>query len=442
MPEKVITKLKEIENNPPKIKGFKMCRAEYLISSIVTHKQEKHPGSYSILNMKFMTNVVPSANKYLDLFRRAGIIEWKNYSAGRNSRLYRITKQYDGHTLSKPITDNELIRRIEKNIAHVGMTNSKKYPQLHEWVKSVTIDVDAAYETIEETYKVGLKENPNKAEARRTYSYAEVDRIETGCFYFKVNGTNGRLDTNITGLVSEVVPHLRFNQNKRLIEIDVVNSQPFFAVGLFNPCPALERIMMTVLGERLTKTIKEMNPSQYEDVKLYTSLVTTGMFYDYMMEQFTLNKIQFVDRKNIKEQLFAVFFAKNNSLFYSKAVQLFKSLFPTVYRLFEAVKEGEHNKLSILLQRIESYSMLECAVQKIIYELPGLPLATKHDSILPVATFSDDNVSASQEDIRAADIVLEVINEVIGAKPVLKIKTPTSSYIYPLNNQSANTSIA
>ena len=86
----LIDKIKEFEQFPPKITGFTISRIEYLIHLILSHKQENHPGSWSVLNMKYMLNVVPRANEYLNLLREKNIIKWKNHSKDRNSRLYRL----------------------------------------------------------------------------------------------------------------------------------------------------------------------------------------------------------------------------------------------------------------------------------------------------------------------------------------------------------------
>src|ERR1035437_5017940 len=85
----LIPKMKEFEKNPPPISWFKISRMEYLISLIITHKQDKHPGAYSLLNMQYMQNVVPQANDYLDFLLDKNIIERINYLAGRNSYMYR-----------------------------------------------------------------------------------------------------------------------------------------------------------------------------------------------------------------------------------------------------------------------------------------------------------------------------------------------------------------
>ena len=415
LPVKLMAWFKYIEQDPPQITGFSLERMQYIVSTILKHPQDKHPGAYSVLNMEYLQNIVPQANEYIKVLKEAGIIEYKNYLAGRNSRLYRLTQTYRGPSVFRTITDNRMNRRISENYTNMKLRNSKKYPKLNEYVYSVSIDYSAALFTIDEQYNYMYQEDPVKAETHRTYSFAEVEKIQAGEIYIRVNGTNGRYDTNFTRLPSELVQHLTIN-GVPLTEIDIRNSQPFFAVGLFNPTPEVERVIDAYLGSRLTMYIKSLQVFKYEDAKLYTSLVENGMFYEFMLEKFRLNGIEYRDRAAAKEAVFTIFFGKNSAIHYSAAVKLFRNLFPNVYRLFEAIKEKEHNRLAILLQRIESHTILDLTASQVVFELPDVKFITKHDSLLPAGLMVTDNVA------EVSRILTEVVTEVIGIKPLLKVK--------------------
>jgi hypothetical protein len=269
----------------------------------------------------------------------------------------------------------------------------------------VRIDEKAAYETIERTYD----ENPDKeqAEARRTFSIGEVQKIKEGHIYIKVNSTNHRYDTNFTRLPGELVRHLSIN-GKPLMELDIRNSQPFFAVCLFDPTPEIQIIM----GCSLTLYAKSLHLTDKIDVKRYIYLVTKGRFYDFMKTEFSRHNISIED--DFKEQCFTVFFGKNNSWHYSKAVRLFGKIFPNVYRLFVMIKKGHHNRLAILLQRIEAYIMLDCVARKINETYPGLEFLTKHDSILPAM--------APDEAVEIKNLMQDEITTVVGYPPEIRIK--------------------
>ena len=415
IPEKLIPVLEQFEKDPPEISGFSINRMKFLISTILTHKQNDTQFSYSILNMLYLKNIVPRADKYLNLLNKINAIEYLNYSVGRNSRLYRFTEQYHGPTVWRTVTDQNLIRRFQENSKKLKFRNSKKYPQLNKYVHMVKIDAKEALKTIEESYQSRIN-NPDseirgKAEGRSIYSRGEVNKILQGQIYIKVSKTNGRYDTNYTRLPSELVKHLTIN-GIHLQELDMVNSQPFFAAGLFNPTSEIQGIM----GKSLFMYTKRLHLYDKQDVKLYVSLVKEGKVYDFMMEKFKEKKIAFTDRQDFKEQLFTVFFGKNNAFRYSPSVRLFISIFPNVWNFFEEVKKKEYNKLAILLQRTESVTILEFVAQKIIGKFPEVPFLTKHDSILLPGNLTKEKSESIEK------LIIETIEKIIGHIPQLKRK--------------------
>lgn len=419
--------MNEFEANPPQITGFSISRLQYIIHLIISHKQDKHIGAYSLLNMNFMLNVIPKANEYLNFLKEEGIIEWINYSAGRNSRMYRLVDE--GHVEYRTITDKKLIYRIEKNKCKIKKQNSKKYPELNKHIRNVEINYDEAVKTIESTYQRNIEEGNIKAEGRRTFSLAEINKIKSGQIYIKCNKTNGRLDSNYTRLPSELIQHLTIRGNS-LIEIDIKNSQPFFASCLLNPTPEIEHLMNRVLNKSFTMLVKSLKVSDCKDVKLYTSLVTSGCFYEpYLMEKFIENGINVKDRDDLKDKLFVVIFGKKNAHIYNPAARLFKNLFPSVQRFFDLIKKDNHNQLAILLQNIESNIILERVAKNIKNDLPELPFITRHDSILPSGIF------VTSDGDKVKNIILSTINEVTGLMPDVKIKSIMKENIRDLSNK-------
>jgi len=409
--------MKEFEQNPPQISGFSISRMQYLISLIISHKQDNHPGAYSLLCMGYLKNVIPRADEYLNFLKDQKIIEWINYCAGRNSRMYRLLSE--GKTDYRAISDKKLIFKIEKNRQKIRRQNSKKYPALNEFIHKIKIDYEAALKTVESTYLKNIREGNVKAEGRRTFSLCEIDKIQSGEIFIKVSKTNGRLDSNFTRLPSELLQHLSIDGNP-LFELDIRNSQPFFAAALLNPTPEIIDLMNKVLGRSFTIYAKFLHISECEDVKLYRSLVTSGKFYDpFMMEKFKEHGIYFKNRDDLKKQLFVVFFGKIHAYKYSPAAKLFKSIFPNIQILFNAIKKDKHNCLAILLQKIESYTILERVAKNILSECPEQPFITRHDSLLPSGIMVCNDVD------KVKKIMLKTIQEVTGLIPQVRIKPHT-----------------
>jgi hypothetical protein len=406
--------MEELRQNPPAIPGFRISRMEYLISLILTHKQDDHPDAWSVLHMPYLLKVVPKANEYLKLLREKGAIEWKNYYAGRNSRLYRLNGE--GKTEFRAISDKNLIRRIEQAQVNMSMRNSRKYPHLNCYIQRVRLNIVEAMRTVEIVYQVGSRIDVATAESRRTFSVAEIGKIQSGQIYIKCNSTNGRLDSNFTRLPSELVQHLHID-GKPLSEIDLRNSQPFFAAAMICPTREINYVLEKYLGRKLMTKTRALSIRDREDVQQYISLVTSGTLYEpFLIDRVKEAGIIGVDRKELKGRVFRVFFGKIGSWRYDRVAWIFRKAFPNVVTYFELIKVGDHSRLAVILQRLESYTMLNRVAPTIIKELPDLPFITKHDSILPVHIESSDSIG------QVARIMKGVITEVTGLTPSVSIK--------------------
>lgn len=65
----------------------------------------------------------------------------------------------------------------------------------------------------------------------------------------------------------------------------------------------------------------------------------------------------------------------------SRAVNEFKSIFPSVFKLLDKIKSKEKAFLPILMQRIEAKCILDYCSKKIAKKHPKMPLITRHDSL-------------------------------------------------------------
>ncbi|MFP8489278.1 hypothetical protein ACKGJO_09245 [Gracilimonas sp. Q87] len=415
-------KMRYFEQHPPDIPGFSVSRMEYLIHLILTRKQvdnDNYCNAWSILNMEYMNNVIPQASKYLHLLREEGIIEWINHSAGRNSRWYRLINE--GWTEQVPITDMKIIRRVEKNKSHLARRNSKKHPFLNKAIRKVNIDFEEARQAVDEKYQENIQKGMDAegAEARRTYALSAIMRIHAEEIYIKTNTTNFRLDSNFTNLPGYLLKYCHI-EGQSFIEMDIRNSQPYFAGALFNPTKEVLEVMEDYLPHSDLMSVKPLLSIEAHDVNLYRSLVSSGKFYEYMAQQFQDRGLtEFADRKQLKTYLFkSVFFGnKYTYKFKGKAgepARVFKEVFPTVNKVFNRIKRKEHNKLAILLQRIESYTMLERVVKEIESKHPDMDMLTKHDSILPVRLLMP-NKPGALESVRS--IMVDTITTVTGLAP-------------------------
>jgi hypothetical protein len=110
--------------------------------------------------------------------------------------------------------------------------------------------------------------------------------------------------------------------------------------------------------------------------------------------------------------VFSVLFSSNKFIGQDEAKpkRLFKRLFPSVYDVFSYLKRKDKTFLACLLQRIESYLILDVICKRISNEYPDIPIYTIHDSI---ATTSGNEKHVER-------IMKEELTKHIGIPPTLK----------------------
>jgi hypothetical protein len=104
-----------------------------------------------------------------------------------------------------------------------------------------------------------------------------------------------------------------------------------------------------------------------------------------------------------------------------KCRQIFIKSFPTVHKIFSKVRGHEkgdkfnnYKRFAILLQRIESYLMLDVILKRIYKELPDTIAITIHDSIM--TGILTNNVEAVRK------IMADELTFFVGFRPQIKIE--------------------
>src|SRR5690606_10998345 len=126
--------------------------------------------------------------------------------------------------------------RIAKNKA-----TEKNYPHLTKWFnEKLKIDSRSAKIKLNDLYPVqigGIK-GTKKGEAshfvKRTKAIYSISKLENQNFYYNVDDNVGRFHSNLTNIKKELRNYITYD-GKKLVNIDIKSSQPFFSTLLFNP---------------------------------------------------------------------------------------------------------------------------------------------------------------------------------------------------------------
>ncbi|WDF47424.1 hypothetical protein PQ459_02815 [Chryseobacterium sp. KACC 21268] len=426
------------------------------VSAIKKDEESEFTTLYSVLLKEKFGNDYP---RYLDYLISSDIIVRNNqYSTiDHYSKSYKLSDQHHKSKLMEvEVTDYITITSLKTftNLESKGFipilpeSNDVKVEIFEKWFNDkLTIDSVGAekylstlrdeevieYPIAYEAYMSNQKDknlkkrfekvkDPYRAYARRLIPVLKVKNKQ---FELTIDRTAGRLHTPLTQLKKELRQFLRYD-NKKLVSIDIKNSQPYLSTILFNN----EAFNKNKMGEK----IKMYNNIDYnqspinlyydsenklpEDVEKYIKQVVSGKFYEefseLLIEDGLLPDGITDSRKYAKTVAFRTLFSPNSHKNIVKEIQLFAKLYPKVYENFAFVKQGrdKYNTLACLLQNIEAELILKTICEDISEQLPYAPIFTIHDSI----------VTTVEHHEKVKDIMYKRLEEKIGYPPQLSLE--------------------
>jgi hypothetical protein len=189
----------------------------------------------------------------------------------------------------------------------------------------------------------------------------------------------GRVFSNVSSLPSFLRPHLLVD-SVETVEIDIVNSQPYFLAALY-PQPCAERTR-------------------------FVALVGAGGFYEALNAGLSAPE---PERKKLKRRVFReILFGR---LEYKRELwTAFAAQFPELATLVSSLKwDAGHNALALALQSLEARAIVDGVMAECF--AAGVPVLTVHDSV--VCKWNDE--------ARVRESILRHCSAVVGAVPTLKV---------------------
>ena len=385
----------------------------YIIHYILSRPtKDKRFEDFAPINKQNIDSVINcNSNYYIKILEKYELIESDNtYTPNKKALYYRINPKYKIElTYYFIYPESKLFHNLHKLIKNQKTNYSKLEPYLYNMAKefmSIQYDFDNALKWI----------NSIEDESKKIVYTIAINQFSDVRFrYFKRNNTNNRLDTNLTNLKKELRQFIIGD----FVSIDLKNSQPFLLSillekiakilnyfylknldinkytleGIFNnkhlPLCLQNDILNLAkyFGLQAFKSLllirKNHEFSFFTNLSTFKKWVSDGIFYDEFMNKYE-NEIT---RDEVKKIMFGVLFSQNRTYInhrliipYQKEKEIFASVFPVIYEIIKILKEKEHNKLAIYLQRIESNLFID-NVAKNLVEIGIIPI-TIHDSII------------------------------------------------------------
>lgn len=396
----------------------------HFISEIPVMNKTAYSNGFTHLNSRVLQKYVRNYNCFLEMLMKEGVLESDNiYIPNEKARGFRFTKKYRTKLVQVKIDGLKVDEKFRAK-----KFNTKAHPHLTKWFNSnLRINKELAetelfFNHIENGHVNGL---PISSIDLQIAKFSNQD------FYCFKDLVGNRLHTSLL-LKKEFRQFITYD-NKKLVSIDICNSQPVMSLILFNESfygdgeeLNLKKIfpeLYTSLNQNNTTTttplslmvgvLEDLN--NQKDVKLYKELVLNGLLYEYMGTQLKID-----ERGLAKEIMFSVLYSSNSFFNQKDALpkRIFCDLFPNVYRWLSMFKADKKNGLALLLQRLEAEVILKRITYLISIEKPWLPTYTIHDQIV---------VPIGNEDY--VDFVLkEECAKVIGFPPSTKIEPWTMQH--------------
>ncbi len=273
---------------------------------------------------------------------------YKNYSTGKSSKQYKLTKKVvvAGFVSTKvkscPRMEGKKTQHLAKKDAVNASGISEEVISHLRWSLSlIKLDYNGAKHILND-----LQLEPTALRINMQH----IDKIAAGEIKAGFD-THGRFHTNYTRLKRQVRHSSLSINGSALKELDITNSQPFFLL-----------LIMKSMG--------------FYDERYFDDVIK-GRIYD------NISMFCEEDRPTVKTEVFRILFGRNRITKLGCVEETFKTLYPATMEWIIAYKKtlGTHKKLAHMLQRTESDFIFKTAIPEII-EWKRIPMLTIHDSIV------------------------------------------------------------
>jgi hypothetical protein len=344
------------------------------------------------------------------------IVQTRSYKAGSHSKCYIIHPNLIDYPRWHTIMHPTFKKRLKKYYSAKRKRAARKYPYIVKWFAGLVMDHNEARKYIDDeyvkakklaqTYKFqNEKEIVKDPERQHDHANRIIKLFEEREFHFTVDGTGYRLHSLLTRCSKGLRNFITYNDEK-LVSIDLKNSQPYLLLLLMNSeflkTELFQHIRYgTGINYEYICSIMLSLSSEIEaskEFQRFKYLVANGTFYDFFINQLQVEGEYEIAKKATKRRLLITFYSKKGTKSGGAKTQ-FNSLFPLVYKFINCAKDVRHQNLAILLQRIESYLILDRICKRLASERPKMPIFTIHDSIVTTVGNEDFVKTVMQDEL-------------------------------------------
>lgn len=458
-----------VQGNKTKIRFLEDGMVYFLsLLSIDNHSFVKSRDGYCRLNEKILSGIIGRTRpqKITSLLEMKGVIEVSPYSKGHFSKGYRLTEKYNTGEF-KNLEFSVRIKSRLSNYQDQKVSDSQELEQEMYYIfqqfekNKIHFDSDSAIKFvnklgIELFHRTIVKSKRQRGFILKSlFNYIgklvhQINDFNDPRSKKSISRTNHRFHSNITSLPKILRPFLLIN-GKKIGEIDISSSQPY--------------ILSTILNENFTtnesdgynlhtinkdlydhlQSLKKFTPSNipgnnyyvlgvhlnknsYDGINNFSNIDFSNDFYEQILVEgerrfpHNINEIKKIGkgRDFIKKHIMNFLFERNEDYRYdNRVITLLGHIYPEINEIIEQfIRFYGNSSFAILLQRIESYLILNNVCKQIHENFPDIPFYTIHDSILTTS----ENL----------DVVKNLMEETITGITGKILKTKIKRYDQPV----------
>lgn len=388
------------------------------------------------------------------ILRSHGVIEIKTHRKGHYSQSFRLTETYNTGKIKRiPLSDRIQLKLMEYKDRKKKSKEivEKDYSHLFLQFEKHSIEVDF------ENANIFLKDLFNKilTKTNRVHNFKDntldslynytgrtvslLNDLQHKNYRYSVSESNNRLHSNLTSLPRILRPFIQID-GKPIGEVDIKSSQSYILSTILTDefmnneknnynleiiHPQLKQIILDSKHFIVSNKVSNphfvlgvfLNDEKFKGLKRYIDFDFRNDYYQFLIDEglrlfpeFMVRHKGFVNgRDYVKKHIMNYLFDRNLlNRDNNPVVQLMNLIFPEISNYVEQfILYIGKTEFSSLLQRTESYLILDNVCVEIVKKNKDIPYFTIHDSIISTQEHLDT----------ISNIVFETMKSVTG-KPV------------------------
>jgi hypothetical protein len=249
-----------------------------------------------------------------------------------------------------------------------------------------------------------------------------IDDIDNGFLQYHRSRSNLRYNSTITSLNKVVRPFLLCN-GRPLVSIDIKASQPYLLASILN-----DKFFTSKEEGYNISTIYPRGPGailfprflegKETDIEKFKQSPFDQDFYSYVLRNELGREPTEEEREVMKKKTMEFLFFNNSAARNKGYLVYFKRQIPVIGGIItQFLNIVKSRRFSYLLQRTESYLVLEKVCKDFHKRNPEAPIFTIHDSLLTTVEYADDLYK----------LMYDTLHSITGIVPGLKMEHPDQS---------------